>query len=165
MAGMSGLSKSASDELKNSLASQSAPANPQTPPNPADRKDPSELGFIDIQRIRKSADVAAQNVDESDPKALLYSGISATMTRILTAVDLSEAVDVLLERLFPLSSPELKARMAAMFTPISPPAGPAGGAQAPGPSPMPNLGAAGGATGQSPGGAPAPTPGEAGPPA
>lgn len=154
MAGLEGLSKSAASGLQESLAGQSAPANPATPANPADRKDPNEAYFLDVQRIRKSADVAASHAEESDPKALLFGGISATMTRLLTSIELSEAVDVLLERLFPLSSPQLKQRLAMMFAPISPPVGPGGGAGG-----LPPQGGAGAATGQPPAGGPLGAPG------
>lgn len=165
MAGIAGLSKDAQAGLKTSLASQSAPPNAATPSDPAKRKDPNEAGFIDIQRIRRAADVAAEHMDEGDPQLLLISGISAAMTRLLSAIDLSDAVDVLLERLFPLSSPQLKSRLQAMFAPISPPSGLGGGASAPGLIPGQNPGAAGGATGPTPGASPGPPSGEAGPPA
>lgn len=158
--GLQGLSKDAQAGLKESLAGQSAPPNSQTPTNPAQRKDPNEVTFLDLQRIRRATEVAVDHMDESDPQVLLISGINACMTRLLSRIDLSDAVDVLLERLFPLASPQLKQRLAAMFQPISPPVGPAGGA----PGATPDQGAAGGATGQSPGGAQAPMPGDAGPP-
>jgi hypothetical protein len=164
MAGVAGLSKDMQAGLQKSLASQSAPPNPQTPTNPTDRKDPGEATFIDLQRVRRASEVAASHMDESDPQVLLLSGINACMTRLLSSISLSDAVDVLLERLFPLASPQLKARLAAMFTPISPPVGPAGGAQGLGQPPGPNQGPAGGATGQPPGGGQPPMPGDASPP-
>lgn len=154
MTAIPGLSKDAQAGLKESLAGQSAPPNPQTQSDPNKRKDPSEATFLDLQRIRRATEVAVSHLDEQDPQALLIGGINACMTRLLSSVDLSDAVDVLLERLFPLASPQLKQRLATMFAPISPPVGPVGGAQAPGASPMPNQGPADGATGQPPAGLP-----------
>lgn len=161
MAGVAGLSKDAQAGLKQSLAGQSAPPNPATP-MPNDRKDPDESTLLDMQRVRRALDVAKENLDPADPKQLLISSIHACFTRMLSHVELSDAVDVLLERLFPLSSQTLKARLQSMFTPISPPIGPAGGAQGATPNQGPPLGA----TGQPPGGPPqgAPMPGDAGAP-
>jgi hypothetical protein len=163
MAGIQGLSKDAQAGLKQSLAGQSAPPNPQTP---KDRTDPSEATLLDLQRIRKATQVAMDHLSEGDPRELLVGGINACMTRLLSRIELSDAVDILLERLFPLSSPALKQRLQAMFAPISPPTGLGGGAQPPEAIPGANPSSAGGATGQPPGGAPAPMPGDAGiPPA
>jgi hypothetical protein len=162
MAGIAGMSQSALGGLKESLASQSAPANPQTPTDPSDRKDPSEATSIDLQRIRASCDKASKGYDDADPHKLLVDGMSACVTRLMASIHFSDAVDVLLERLFPLSSPQLKQRLQMMYTPISPPVGPAGGAQGPGLIPGPNQGPAGGATGQPPGGGSPSMPGDAG---
>lgn len=153
MTATSGLSKDTEAGLKQSLAGQSAPANPQTPSDPSKRKDPSEATFLDLQRIRRATEVAVSHLDEQDPQALLIGGINACMTRLLSSIDISDAVDVLLERLFPLSSPQLKSRLQAMFMPISPPVVPAGGA-VPGADPGATQGAAGGATDQPPAGPP-----------
>jgi hypothetical protein len=166
MAGVGALSKDAQAGLKQSLAAQSAPPNPQTPPNPQDRKDPDDAVLIDMQRVRKSLDVAKEHLDDADPKQVLIAAMHACFTRLLTHVDLSDAVDVLLERLFPLSSATLKERLKTMFAPVSPPPGLGGGAQQSG-FPLAgaaNQGPAGGATGQPPGGAPqgSPMPGDAG---
>lgn len=164
MTAIAGLSHGAQMGLQQSLASQSAPANAATPSDPAKRKDPNEATFLDLQRVRRASEVAVSHMDEQDPQALLLGGINACMTRLLSAIDLSDAVDVLLERLFPLSSPQLKQRLAAMFQPISPPVGPAGGA-VPGADPG-AQGAAGGATGPTPGAGSGPPSGDAGlPPA
>lgn len=154
MAGVPGLSKDAMSGLKQSLAGQSAPPNPATPTNPADRKDPSDATMLDIKRIQRSCAVAQEHLDDGDPKELLVGGINACMTRLLSAIDISDAVDVLLERLFPLSSPTLKQRLQSMFQPISPPTGLGGGAQGPGQVPGPNQGPAGGTTGPPPGAGP-----------
>ncbi len=160
MAGLSSLSKPVLDSLKGNLAGQSAPPNPQTP---TDRTDPDEARILDYQRVRRALDRANEYLPEGDPHQLLIGAMSACMTRVLSKIDLSDAVDVLLERLFPLSSPQLKQRLQAMFAPISPPTGLGGGAPGGGPPP-PGLGSAGGPTGQPPGGAPSgpPMPGEAG---
>ena len=159
MAGLGGLSKDAQAGLKESLAGQSAPPNPATP---KDRTDPAEATLLDLQRIRRALQVAQEHIQEGDPRELLIGGMNACMTRLLSSIELSDAVDVLLERLFPLSSPQLKARLQAMFAPISPPTGLGGGAQPPGATPGANAGPAGGATGQPPGGGPPPMPGDAG---
>jgi hypothetical protein len=164
MGGLQALSKPQLDSLKGNLAGQSAPPNPQTP---TDRKDPSEATMLDLQRIRRATDVAVEHLTEGDPRELLIGGINACMTRLLSSIELSDAVDVLLERLFPLSSPQLKQRLQAMFAPqISPPTGLGGGAQQPGLPSAANQGLPPGATGQPPGGSPqgASMPGEAGSP-
>ena len=159
MGGLQALSKPQLDSLKGNLAGQSAPPNPQTP---TDRKDPSEATMLDLQRIRRATDVAVEHLTEGDPRELLIGGINACMTRLLSSIELSDAVDVLLERLFPLSSPQLKQRLQAMFAPqISPPTGLGGGAQRPGLPSAANQGPSG-ATGQPPGGGQPPMPGEAG---
>jgi hypothetical protein len=143
------------DGLKQNLAGQSAPPNPATPSNPADRKDPSEASMLDFKRILRSAQVAQENLEDGDPKELLVGAVAACFQRLLSSIDLSDAVDVMLERLFPLSSPQLKQRLQSMFAPpISPPTGLGGGA--PG---MPGQGPAGGPTGQPPAGGPPGSPG------
>ena len=160
MAGLQGLSKDAMAGLQQGLAGQSAPPNPATPKN---RTDDADVLILDLQRIRRACDVARDHVPDGDPRELLIGGVHACFTRLLSHIELSDAVDVLLERLFPLSSPQLKQRLQAMFAPISPTAGLAAGAQ----GASPNQGPAGGATGLPPGGAPQgpPMPGDAGPPA
>ena len=149
---MAGLSGAPVPGLKEALASQSAPPNPATA---TDRKDPAEVTLISMQRVRRALDRLKDEMDDTDPKALLIGSMGACMTRLLASVELSDAVDVLLERAWPLSSPQLKQRVQAMFAPpppISPPSGLGGGAQPPGSAPMANPGLAGGATGQPPGG-------------
>jgi hypothetical protein len=153
MAGLGGLSKDAQAGLKESLAGQSAPPNPQTP---KDRTDPAEATLLDLQRIRRALQVAQEHIDDTDPKALVIGAMNAAMTRMLSKIELSDSVDILLERLFPLSSATLKQRLQTMYAPISPPTGLGGGAQPPGATPGANAGPAGGATGQPPAGAPAP---------
>jgi hypothetical protein len=167
--GIQQLSKTAQAGLKESLAAQSAPASPVTPPNPQDRKEPDEATFLDIQRVRRAADVAQQHFSTGDPnqppdpRELVMGAISAAMTRMMSRIDLSDAVDALLERLFPLASPQLKQRLQAMFAPIpSPTPGPGAGV----PVATPDQGAAGGVTGPPPSAGPAgAATGEAGPPA
>ncbi len=156
MAGVPGLSKSVQDSLKGSLAAQSAPPNPQTPSNPADRMDPSESKLLDLQRVRRALQVAQEHMDDTDPIALLVGAMSACTTRLLSRIEISDAVDILLERCFPLASQTLKVRLQQMFAPISPPPGLGGGAQGLTP---PNPSAAGGATGQPPAGPPSGEPG------
>jgi hypothetical protein len=167
-AGVQSLSKSAMDGLKANLAGQSAPPNPATPTN---RQEDSDATLIDLQRIRRALDVAQEHMTKNgdpasgaDPRELLIGGMHACVSRLLSRIELSDAVDVLLERLFPLSSPELKQKLQAMYKPISPPTGLGGGAPGAG-SPAPGPGGAGAATGQPPGAAPAVMPGDAGPPA
>jgi hypothetical protein len=151
--------------LKQALASQSAPPNPQTP---KDRTDPAETTLLSLQRVRRSLDRLKEELDEADPRTLLVGAMGSCVTRLLSHIELTDAVDVLLERAFPLSSPQLKQRLQAMFAPppppISPPTGLGGGMQGPGIPPGPNQGPAGGATGQPPGGPPpgGPMPGDAG---
>jgi hypothetical protein len=166
MAGVPGLSKTAQDSLKGSLASQSAPPNPQTPSNPKDRSDPNDEMLLDLNRIKRSCAVALEhmtqgNPEQGDPRELLIGAVHKCFERLLSKIELSDAVDVLLERLLPLSSQTLKQRLQAMYAPISPPTGLGGGAQPPGP-PEANTGPAGGATGQPPGGGQPPMPGDAG---
>jgi hypothetical protein len=156
MAGTPGLSKDAMAGLQQSLAGQSAPSNPATP---KDRTDPTEATLLDLQRIRKACALAMEHLAEGDPRELLVGGINACMTRLLSRIELSDAVDILLERLFPLSSPALKQRLTAMFAPISPPNGLGGGAQ----GASPNGGPAGGITGPTPGAPPGVPSGDAGP--
>jgi hypothetical protein len=161
MAGLGQLSKPVLDSLKGNLAGQSAPPNPATPTN---RKDPSESRLLDYQRVRRALDRAHEQIPDGDPEELLIGAMGACMTRVLSKIDLSDAVDVLLERLFPLSSPQLKAKLQAMYAPISPPTGLGGGAPGGGPPPS-GQSAAGGATGSPPGGGATsgpPMPGEAG---
>ncbi len=165
MAGMAGLSGGAMQGLKQSLASQSAPPNPATP---KDRTDPAETTLLSLQRVRRALDRLKEELDETDPRTLLIGAMSGCITRLLSHIELSDAADVLLERAFPLSSPQLKSRLQAMFAPpISPPTGLGGGMKGPGaPAPGPNQAPLAGPQaappgGPSPGG---PMPGEAGPP-
>jgi hypothetical protein len=152
--------------LKSALASQSAPPNPQTP---TDRKDPSDTQLLDFQRIRRSLEVALANIDDSDPRMLLLEAQRACMVRLLASVELTDAVDVLLTRAFPLASADLKARLSTMFAPppISPTNGLGAGASQPGSAPGGEQGIPSGATGSPPGAPPpmAGPSGEAGPPA
>jgi hypothetical protein len=158
---MASLTGSALDKLKASLAGQSAPANPATQ---ADRSDPAESQLLDFQRIRRSCEVAKDHLPESDPRLLLIGGIHGAVSRLLSRVDLSDAADVLLESVFPLASPSLKAKVASMFAPISPLAGSGGGAALPGQAPGGQPG--GNPTGPSPAlGAGSPTPSGPGVPA
>jgi hypothetical protein len=158
MAGLGQLSKPVLDSLKGNLAGQSAPPNPQTPTH---RTDPNESRILDYQRVRRALDRAHEHIPDGDPEELFIGAMGSAMTRLLSKIDLSDAVDVLLERLFPLSSPQLKAKLQAMFAPISPPTGLGGGAPGGGP-PLPGQGAAVGATGSPPGGGQPSMPGEAG---
>jgi len=166
MAGVPQLSGSAASGLKSALASQSAPPNPNTP---TDRTDQSDVVLLDFQRVRRALDVTKDHLPDGDPRGVLMNAMHSCVTRLLTRVSVSDAVDVLLERAFPLSSPELKQRLQTMFAPappISPPTGLGGGAQAPGMPPAPNAGPPPGITSPPPGGAPqGPPPGDAGPPA
>lgn len=166
MAGLQGLSKSAQTGLKESLAAQSAPANTQTPLN---RTDPAQTTSLDFQRVRhlltrmkQALELTSNNLqDENDPRLLFINALEEGVTLLLRDKHLPDAADAILERLFPLASPMLKQRVAAMFTPISPPNGLGGGA----PGATPNPGAAGGVTGPTPGGAATSAPsGEAGNP-
>lgn len=148
MAGLAGLSGSALSALKGSLASQSAPPNPQTPAN---RTDPSEALLLDFQRVRRALEVAREHIPDGDPRELFIGALHGAVTRLLSHIELSDSVDVLLERCWPLASATLKQKVAGMF---SPPPGLGGGAvpgQAPG-----NLGGAGAPTGPipAPGGEP-----------
>jgi hypothetical protein len=142
MAGMAGLSSSALSALKGSLAAQSAPPNPQTP---HDRSDPSEALLLDLQRIRRSLEVAKEHLPEGDPRELLIGAMHGAVSRLLSHIELSDAVDVLLERCWPIASSTLKQKVQMMF---SPPPGLGGGAvpgQVPG-----NPGGAGAPTGPNP---------------
>jgi hypothetical protein len=149
--------------LKESLASQSAPQNPATP---KDRTDPDESLLLDFQRVRRALDVAREHLPEGDPRTLLVGAVGACFTRLLSHIELTDAVDVLLERAFPLSSPQLKQRLQAMFAPppppISPPTGLGGGAQRPGMPPGVNQGPPAGGPQATPPGAPPGAAGEAG---
>jgi hypothetical protein len=151
--------------LKSALASQSAPPNPNTP---SDRTDPSDALLLDFQRIRRSLEVAVSNIDDADPRMLLLEGMRASIMRLLASVQLSDAVDILLKRCFPLASAELKASLATMFAPPtpSPTTGLGVGAAPPGSAPGGAPGSPGGATGLPPGGPmgamPGGPPGEAG---
>jgi hypothetical protein len=159
---MPGLNGASMKGLQAALASQSAPPNPATP---TDRSDPQEVTLISFQRVRRSLDRLKEELDDTDPRSLLIGSMGACVTRLLASIELSDAVDVLLERAWPLSSPQLKQRVAAMFAPppLSPPSGPGVGAQPPGPlAPDANQGAALGATGQPPGSGQPPMPGDAG---
>ena len=159
MSGMPGLSGGAMAGLKSALASQSAPPNPATP---KDRTDPAETTLLSLQRVRRALDRLKEELDEADPRTLLIGAMSGCVTRLLSHIELTDAVDVLLERAFPLSSPQLKARLQAMFAPpISPPTGLGGGAQRPGMPPGANQGLPGGPQAAPPG-APPGAAGEAG---
>ena len=153
--------------LKSALASQSAPPNPATP---KDRSDPSDSTLLDFQRVRRALDVLKSGLQDGDPRGILVDAMHSCMTRLLTKVQVSDAVDILLERAFPLASPDLKSRLQAMLAPpppISPPPGLGGGAQPPASSGLPGMNQAPspGATNQPPGAPPAGAPGDAGPPA
>jgi hypothetical protein len=156
--GISGLSKDAQTGLQKNLASQSAPANPQTKPDPADRQPVDALLWEAMRAVPRAAERVLGHLPDGDPRELLYGAIQHSLYKIVDLDELSDKVDLLLERLFPLSSPTLKQKLATMFTPISPPVGPAGGAGG-----LPPQGGAGAATGQPPApGAPAPGGGDAG---
>jgi hypothetical protein len=125
--------------------------------------DPSESKLLDLQRVRRALQVAQEHMDDTDPIALLVGAMSACTTRLLSRIEISDAVDILLERCFPLASQTLKVRLQQMFAPISPPTGLGGGAQPPGGVPLgANTGGAGAATDQPPGGEQPPMPGDAG---
>ena len=125
---MSGLSPSAMSQLQQGLASQSAPPNPATA---KDRTDPAESKLLDLQRIRRSIEVAKKNLDDAAPELLMLSAMHGAASRMLTGGELSDAADALLEGVFPLASAALKQRLQTMF---SPPIGLGGGA-APGKPP------------------------------
>jgi hypothetical protein len=153
MGGLPQLGQKEMSGLKTALASQSAPPNPQTP---TDRTDPSDAVLLDFQRVRRALDKTKDGLPEADPRGVLVGAMHSCVTRLLTRVQTSDAVDILLERAFPLSSPELRSKLAQMFAPpppLSPPTGLGGGAQPPGMPPMANQAPAG-ATGLSPGGPP-----------
>ncbi len=141
MAGIGALSGQAMEKLKAGLASQSAPANSATPAAHL-RADPAESTLLDMQRVRRALEVAKSHLEETDPQQVLIGAMHGAVSRLLSKVDLSDAVDVLLEQAFPLSSQHLKERLQSMF---SPPLGLGGGAapgvQPPGqPSGMPGTG-------------------------
>jgi hypothetical protein len=139
MAGINSLSGSALNKLQAGLASQSAPANSATPNN---RTDPKETSLLDLQRIRRALEVAKTNLDDADPQQLLIGAMHGAISRLLSRVDLADSVDIMLEAAYPLASPRLTQRLAAMF---SPPIGLGGGAT-PGPQP-PGIPSATGVTG------------------
>jgi hypothetical protein len=151
---MAGLSKGAMSGLTSALASQSAPPNPKTP---TDRTDPADRLLLDFQRIRRSLEVALTNIDDADPRMLIFEAMRACVVRLLASVETADAVDVLLTRMFPLASADLKAKLSAMFAP--PPPSPTNGLGAGASS----LGAPGGDQGP-PGGATGSPPGPLGPP-
>ncbi len=122
MGGINALSGPVRDKLMSGLASQSAPANPATS---MDRTDPAESLLMDYQRIRRSLEVCKSHLPDGDPRLLLIGAMHGAVSRLLSRVELSDAVDVLLEQSYPLSSPHLKERLQASF---SPPMAPGGGA-------------------------------------
>jgi len=128
------------EKLKASLASQSAPSNPKT--DKTREADPAESFLLDTQRVRKSLEVAKKNMEETDPKQLLFGAMHGCISRMLSSVDLPDAVDILLTQAFPLSSPALKMKLQQMMAPpqISPPVGPSGGATPPGVPPPSGIG-------------------------
>ena len=170
MAGIAGLSKGAADGLQKNLASQSAPASPTTPTNPADRQPFNELFYTTMRKIPRVLEQAISHCPEGDLREpVLNALLKATFPVLKEGPQLADQIDDILRALFPLSSPSLKKELQSMFAPppmpISPPTAPGGGAPGQGLIPGQNQGPAGGAMGQPPGGAPAPMPGEAGPPA
>jgi hypothetical protein len=166
MAGLSGLSKSAQDGLKHSLAAQSAPPNPQTPPNPQDRQPFNELFYLAMRKVPRVIEQAMEHAPEGDLRQpVLNALLKGTFPILKEGPQLADQIDDILRALFPLSSPSLKKELQAMYAPISPPVGPAGGA--PGAvSAAPGPGGAGAATGQPPGALPqgGVAPGDAGSP-
>jgi hypothetical protein len=163
MAGIQQLGGDALAKLKAGLASQSAPPNPATD---KDRSDPAEATLLDIQRVRRSLEVAKDHLPEGDPRVVLFAGVHGAFSRLLSSVELSDAVDILLEQCFPLSSPHLKQKLQAMFTPPPVPGLGGGGAGMPGMPGKPPMGAAGPPTGPLPGppGPPGALGGQVGPP-
>ncbi len=140
MPGLAQMNGSALEKLKASLASQSAPSNPKT--DTKREVDPEQSFLLDTQRIRKSLEVAKKNLDETDPKQLLFGAMHGCVSRMLSSVDLPDAVDILLTQAFPLASPALKMKLQQMMAPpqISPPVGPSGGATPPGVPPPSGIG-------------------------
>ena len=160
MAGVSALPKSVQDSLQKNLGQQSAPSNPQTPPNPQDRQPFNELFYNRMRKIPRIIEQAMDHAPEGDLRLpVLNALLKGTFPVLREGPQLADQIDDILRALFPLSSPSLKKELQQMFSPppmpISPPVGPAGGAQPPGAdSPGATLGAAGGATAQPPPGGP-----------
>jgi len=160
MAGVQGLSKGAADGLQKNLAAQSAPPNPQTPTDPSARQPFNELFYLAMRKIPRIIEQAMEHAPEGDLRQpVLNALLKGTFPILKEGPQLADQIDDILRALFPLSSPSLKAELQKMFAPppmpISPPVGPAGGAQPPGAdSPGATLGAAGGATAQPPPGGP-----------
>jgi hypothetical protein len=160
MAGIAGLSKGAADGLQKNLASQSAPPNPQTQTDPSLRQPFNELFYTTMRKIPRVLEQAISHCPEGDLREpVLNALLKATFPVLKEGPQLADQIDDILRALFPLSSPSLKKELQSMFAPpsmpISPPVGPAGGAQPPGvDSPGATLGAAGGATAQPPPGGP-----------
>jgi len=160
MAGIAGLSKGAADGLQKNLASQSAPPNPQTQTDPSLRQPFNELFYTTMRKIPRVLEQAISHCPEGDLREpVLNALLKATFPVLKEGPQLADQIDDILRALFPLSSPSLKKELQSMFAPppmpISPPVGPAGGAQPPGADPPgATLGAAGGATAQPPPGGP-----------
>jgi hypothetical protein len=160
MAGIAGLSKGAADGLQKSLASQSAPANPQTPTDPSARQPFNELFYLAMRKIPRIIEQAMEHAPEGDLRQpVLNALLKGTFPILKEGPQLADQIDDILRALFPLSSPSLKKELQSMFAPppISPPTAPGGGA-------APGLitgaqGPAGGAMGQVPAGGPPGAPG------
>ena len=168
MAGVSALPKSVQDSLQKNLGQQSAPSNPQTPPNPQDRQPFNELFYNRMRKIPRIIEQAMDHAPEGDLRLpVLNALLKGTFPVLREGPQLADQIDDILRALFPLSSPSLKKELQQMFAPISPPAGLGGGAQPPGSVPGANPSAAGGAPGQPPGAPPqgGVMPGDAGSPA
>jgi hypothetical protein len=162
MAGIAGLSKGAADGLQKSLASQSAPANPQTPTDPSARQPFNELFYLAMRKIPRIIEQAMEHAPEGDLRQpVLNALLKGTFPILKEGPQLADQIDDILRALFPLSSPSLKKELQSMFAPppISPPTAPGGGAPGPGLIPGQNQGPAGGAMGQSPAGGPPGAPG------
>ena len=151
MAGISALPKSVQDSLQKNLQGQSAPPNPQTPSNPADRQPFNELFYLAMRKIPRVIEQAIERAPEGDLRQpVLNALLRSTFPILKEGPQLADQIDDLLRALFPFSSASLKKEVQAMSAPISPPTGLGGGAQLPGP-PGANPSAAGGAPSQPPG--------------
>lgn len=86
--------------LASALRSQSAPVNPKTPDQ---RVDPSEKRILDLQRIRRSLEIAIEpdHLDQSDPLFGFLSALHGAITRLRDGAEISVVVQSLSQSLAP----------------------------------------------------------------
>lgn len=90
------MSPGQAQNLVGALRSQSAPGNPKTP-NPDERRDPSEKRILDLQRIRRSLEIAMEpdHLADGDPLKALLSVMHGAITRLRDGVDTAAVVQTM----------------------------------------------------------------------